>query len=145
MDFLEILAGLACVAAPLWLLLVYWPLSVTSRRQTDEALTKARAEWRQEMFALRREFEAKLEAERKRGAFMGAQVSEQTAEQLAAQESAARPDVHTAPEPDVPAPTPDPEIPPALEEEQAHEPKEPQFFTAPTLELTADKTPEQRS
>ena len=57
MDFLEILAGLVCVVAPLWLLLVYWPLSVTSRRQTDEALTKARAEWRQEMFALRREFE----------------------------------------------------------------------------------------
>ncbi|MBQ3823406.1 MAG: hypothetical protein II807_10240, partial [Thermoguttaceae bacterium] len=112
MDFLEILAGLACVAAPLWLLLVYWPLSVTSRRQTDEALTKARAEWRQEMFALRREFEAKLEAERKRGAFMGAQTDEQTAEQPSAQASAVPPEVQTTPEPDVPAPTPEPEITP---------------------------------
>ena len=142
MDFLEILAGLVCVVAPLWLLLVYWPLSVTSRRQTDEALKKARSEWRQEMFALRREFEAKLEAERKRGAFMGAQAAEQTAEQPAAQESAARPDVQTAPEPDVPAPTPEPEITPTPAQEPVPEPERPQFLTALPLELKSEKTPE---
>ena len=142
MDFLEILAGLVCVVAPLWLLLVYWPLSVTSRRQTDEALKKARSEWRQEMFALRREFEAKLEAERKRGAFTGAQVSEQTAEQPAAQESAARPDVQTAPEPDVPAPTPEPEIKPTRAQEPVPEPERPQFLTALPLELKSEKTQE---